>query len=83
MSNIPYLSISINGSIHFSIKNFSILVQYFDASNGIQVKLIELKSITNETSETISILLIRTLNKYNQKNKCVAFVGDNTNTNFG
>lgn len=83
LSNVPYLSICTDGSNHGSTKMFPVLIQYFEASNGIQVKLLDLKNTPNEKSETISELLIQTLNKYKLGDKCIAFVGDNTNTNFG
>lgn len=37
LSNVPYLSICTDGSNHGSTKMFPELVQYFEASNGIQV----------------------------------------------
>lgn len=83
IANIPYLRIFTDGSNHGNIKMFPVLIQYLNISNGIHVKLLDLKSTPNEKSETISKLLIETLNTYELKDKCIAFVGDNTNTNFG
>ncbi|XP_026821678.1 uncharacterized protein LOC113560102 [Rhopalosiphum maidis] len=40
-------------------------------------------SLPNETSETICNLLIETLENMNLLSKCIAFSGDNCNTNFG
>lgn len=48
LSNVQYLSICTDGSNHGSTKMFPVLVQYFEASNGIQVKLLDLKSTPNE-----------------------------------
>jgi len=55
LSNDPYLSISTDGSYHSSTKMFPVLVQYFEVSNRVQVKLLDLKKISNEISETISV----------------------------
>lgn len=81
---IPFISVATDASNHGSTKMFPILIQYYDyLEGGINVKLIDLKNTKNETSDTISELLLESLNKHELKNKCVAFVGDNTNTNFG
>ncbi|KAL4082856.1 hypothetical protein QTP88_029512 [Uroleucon formosanum] len=71
-------------SNHGNTKMFPVLIQYYDYLNGgINIKLIDLKNTKNETSDTVSELLLESLNKNNIQSKCVAFVGDNTNTNFG
>lgn len=62
---------------------FPAVVQFFDKFNGLATKLLELKSWKNETSETISELLTQTLLNFDISKKCIAFGGDNTNTNFG
>lgn len=46
------------GSNLGAVKIFPILVQYFDKNIGIKHNLIKLKSLPNETSETICNLLI-------------------------
>lgn len=84
MSLLPYCGVSTDASNHGSIKMFPVLIQYFNWKNGgLQTKLIDLKSTKNETSETIARLLCDSLNKCNILNKCMAFSGDNANTNFG
>lgn len=42
-----------------------------------------MKSLKNETSDTISELLINTMKSFKISDKCIAFGADNTNTNFG
>lgn len=50
---------------------------------GYQFKLIELQSLSNETSKSIKDYIITTLNNKGIAAKSIAFGGDNTNTNFG
>ena len=45
-------------------------------------KLIEVKNTPNETSETIATQIVETLVKVGSFEICVAFTGDNCNTNF-
>ncbi|KAL4101263.1 hypothetical protein QTP88_021283 [Uroleucon formosanum] len=83
---IPFISIATDASNHGNTKMFPVLIQYYDYLNGgINIKLIDLKNTKNETSDTVRTreLLLESLNKNNIKSKCVTFVGDNTNTNFG
>ena len=71
-------------SIHGSQKIFPIVVQYFDwKAGGIQTKILELDITPNETSETISKYILRTLQRYDLSSKCLVFAGDNANVNFG
>lgn len=84
LSETPFISISTDGSNHGNIKLFPIVVQYFDASQGgIQVKMLELKEVSNEKACTIAAIIEDVLKKHNLQGKLIAFSGDNTNTNFG
>lgn len=56
---------------------------YFDKEIGIQVRLFDLHSTKNETARTITDLVKEVLEKQGLIEKLVAFVADNTNTNFG
>ncbi len=80
---VPHISISTDASNHGNIKMFPIAVQYFTKESGLQIKLIDLQQTTNETSATISTMLLGCLQKHGISSKCVAFGGDNCNTNFG
>ena len=81
---IMYLGVATDGSNHQSIKLFPIVIQYFDWINGgLQSKLLEVRSTTNETSLTIANEVKETLTKMDLFEKCVSFTGDNCNTNFG
>ena len=69
---------------HQSTKFLSIVVQYFDWKHGgLQSKLLEVKSTTNETSITIANELKETMTKMGLFEKGVSFTGDNCNANFG
>lgn len=84
LQNIPFISAATDASNHGSEKLFPLVVQYFDVRNeGITTKLLEVETTVNETSETISELIINQLRKHDLLSKCVAFGGDNCNTNFG
>ena len=79
-----YLGVATNSSYHQSTKLFPIVVQYFDWKHrGLQSKLLDVKSTTNETSLTIAYKVKETLTKMGLIEKCVSFTGDNCNTNFG
>ncbi|CAM4571952.1 unnamed protein product [Leuciscus chuanchicus] len=84
LQDIPYLGIATDGSNHGAVKIFPIMIQYFDwKQGGVQSKLIEVKDTPDETAETIAKYLIETLRKNQLTEKCIAFTGDNCNTNFG
>ena len=46
------------------------------------MKLIDLQETENERAATISTMLISFMEKHNVASKCIAFGGDNCNTNF-
>lgn len=83
LNRSKFIGISTDSSNHGSVKMFPVVVQYFDKFSGLNSKLIELESCTNEKSKTISTLLEETLSNFDLSEKCIAFGGDNTNTNFG
>ncbi|KFM65032.1 hypothetical protein X975_25433, partial [Stegodyphus mimosarum] len=59
-------------------------IQYFDMYKRIQFKLLRVTSFPNETAKTITNFCIDTLKEFKLDiSKCVAFCGDNVNTNFG
>ncbi|XP_028158533.1 uncharacterized protein LOC114351490 [Ostrinia furnacalis] len=83
LQDIVFFGCSTNASNHNAEKIFPIIIPFFDRKTGIQSKLIELSALANETSMTIANHLLTTLQKYNLKQKCVSFTGDNANVNFG
>ncbi|XP_042325766.1 SCAN domain-containing protein 3-like [Sceloporus undulatus] len=84
LKEISCFGVSIDDSNHLSLKVFPILIQFFDyKAGGIQSRVIELEAIPSETSDTVSSYISSTLKHFDILNKCVAFAGDNTNTNLG
>ena len=82
--DIAYCGVSTDGSNHGSIKIFPVIIQYFDWRNGgLQSKIIEIQNVPDETADTIANYVKNTLQKKGLFDKCIAFTGDNCNTNFG
>lgn len=83
-NKVSFIGVATDASNHNAVKMFPVVIQYFDFKNGgIQTKLLDIKSAPNETSETISDLILDVLRKNDLQKKCIAFSGDNCNTNFG
>ena len=84
LQDISFFGVATDASNHGATKLFPVVIQYFDYQNGgIQSKIIDLQAAKNETSETVFSLLTNVLNEKHILSKCVAFCGDNCNTNFG
>ncbi|XP_066486947.1 MAX gene-associated protein isoform X3 [Tiliqua scincoides] len=84
LKGVSCFGVCTDGSSHGSLKIFPILIQFFDYKlGGIQTKLVELKSAPSETSDTVSSYISDTLRQLGIVEKCVAFAGDNANTNLG
>ncbi|KAL0852636.1 hypothetical protein ABMA27_016911 [Loxostege sticticalis] len=84
LRNISCLSVATDASNHGADKLFPILIQYFNwTGNGIETKILDLQTLPNETSLSIANLIYETLSTYQLTTKCVAFIGDNANVNFG
>ena len=80
---IMYLVVATDSSIYQSTKLFLTVVQYFDWKHGgLQSKLLEVKSTTNETSLTIANEVKETLTKMGLFEKCISFTADNCNINL-
>lgn len=78
-----FISVSMDASNRKDIKLVPIVVRYFNTNSGIQVKLLDFKSVPGETSEILTNHLYSTLLENNLEKKVVGFCGDNCNTNFG
>lgn len=83
LKNITYIGVSTDASNHGSTKIFPIMIQFFDSQGGIQSKLLDVINTPNETAETISDIIMKTLQKYDLTKKCVSLTADNANVNFG
>lgn len=84
LQDVPFISVATDASNHGSTKLFPLIIQYFDVKkNGITTKVLEIEITKNETSDTITELIITQLRQHDLLSKCIAFAGDNCNTNFG
>uniref|UniRef100_A0A8C9YPE1 Uncharacterized protein n=1 Tax=Sander lucioperca TaxID=283035 RepID=A0A8C9YPE1_SANLU len=82
LKTIQYCGVSTDGSNHRAVKIFPIIIQYFDwKKDVVQTKYHDYTP--NETAETIAKYLTETLAKNYLSEKCIAFTGNNCNTNFG
>ncbi|XP_043939312.1 uncharacterized protein LOC122811502 [Protopterus annectens] len=80
----PFYGISTDASNHKAIKMFPFVVQFFDINQGIKSKLLKVASLPCETSDEISSFCLNCIDEFKlNKNSCIVFCGDNTNTNFG
>ena len=78
-----YVTVFSDASNHKDLKLFPILVRYFNANTGVNVKILQFVSLPGETSELISESIFKILEEHGLKAKLVAYCADNTNTNFG
>lgn len=84
VQKVPFVGVLTDGSNHKDIKLFPVVIQYFNIEqNGLQNKLLEIQSLTDVKAITITDLLTKVMTKAKCFEKCVAFGGDNCNTNFG
>ena len=77
------VTLSLDASNKKDIKLFPIVVRYFLPNCGIVDKIIDLVSLTGETSDLQCDMLKKVIQKFNLRNKIVSLCADNTNTNFG
>lgn len=78
-----FVTLSTDASNHGNIKMMPVVVRYFIPTIGVRVKMLELSSEKNETSETIANLIKRTADKNDIKDKVAGFGADNAAVNFG
>lgn len=78
-----FVTLTADASNHGNTKMMPVLARYFLPTIGVRVKMIEFTSIKNETSETITNVLMEAAEQNNIKEKFVGFCGDNCPTNFG
>nr|CCQ71105.1 hypothetical protein CcPL1.036 [Cotesia congregata] len=82
--DVQFCGIMTDSSCYKSVKLFPLLVQYFTEDSGLKIKLLGIKTLANELSETIMKFCLATLTECKLPlEKVVAFGADNTNTNFG
>ena len=65
------------------VKLVPIVVRYFLLESGVKVKLLEFKSVPEETAQILSKCLLLVLDQTKLKDILIGFCADNCNTNFG
>ena len=83
LDQINFVTVSINASSMKEVKLVPIVVCYFLPESGVQVKLLEFKSVPGETAQILSEYLLSVLDQKKIKGKLIQFCADNCNTNFG
>lgn len=83
LDKMSFVSLITDTSNRKAVKMLPVLVRGFDEEKGVIVYKLNVKLITNETSETIGNELVATGTSWKLKEKVVAFGADNCNTNFG
>ncbi|GBM09714.1 hypothetical protein AVEN_186417-1 [Araneus ventricosus] len=72
-----YVSVSMDASNRKDIKLVPIVVRYFNPNSGVQVELLDFKSVAGETSEILTYHLCSVLLQNDLNNKVVSFCGGN------
>lgn len=83
LSNSRYVTLTTDASNHTNTKMMPVFVRFFLPTVGVRVKMLEFSTEKNETSETITNLLIKSAEKNGIANKFAGFCADNCATNFG
>lgn len=83
LSNCRFVTLTTDASNHGNTKMMPVIVRYFVPTIGVRVKMLDLSSIKNETSDTIFDLLKNTAIQNDIADKFVGFCADNCATNFG
>lgn len=83
LKECDFFTIITDASNHGSIKMFPVVVRFFSEKFGVKIRIIELTSAQNETSDTVVALLNAAMEKFGIQSKLVGFCGDNAPLNFG
>lgn len=83
LENACFVTIATDASNHNELKMFPILIRYFLPTEGVKIRLIELKHLPGETGKQIFEMLEAAWLKWNIQNKLIAYSADNAPVNFG
>lgn len=83
LSKSRYVTLSIDASNHGNLKMMPIIARFFIPTVGTHVKVLDLATVKDETSETVCNLLVGTAIKNDIEDKFAGFGGDNCPANFG
>ena len=77
-------SVSVDASNHNELKLFSLVIRFFNAKVGVRVRLLNLRSMPNETSQQILDFILTSLQENDLDLKRLTyFCADNAPLNFG
>ena len=77
-------SISVDASNHNEVKLFPLVIRFFSAKAGINVRLLDLRSMPGETSEQIMNFIVSTVEENDlDLQQLTSFCADNAPVNFG
>lgn len=83
LSHANFVALSMDASNKNEVKLVPLIVRYFKQESGVQIKLLDFKSLPGETAEILSNHLMGVVKENKLEEKVVGFCGDNCNTNFG
>lgn len=83
LNSAQFVCISTDASNHNAIKMYPVIVRYFLPTEGTRTRLIEYVSMPSEKGDSIFAMLESAWQKWNIKQKIIAFCADNCPTNFG
>ena len=85
MKKSHFVVITCDASNRKATKLLAILVWHCEVDNDIRLKtsILKIHSLTDETSETVSSVLVSTEGQYCLENKVVGLIADNAPVNFG
>ena len=77
-------SVSVDASNHNELKLFPLVIRFFNAKVGVRVRLLNLRSMPNETSQQIIDFILTSLQENDLDLKgLTSFCADNAPVNFG
>lgn len=82
-SETSCFTLMVDSSNHGAQKLVPIVVRYFHETRGVNVKVLELETLSGETSNQLSEYVFSVLSRNDLVDKVVGMSADNTNTNFG
>ena len=77
-------SVSVDASNHSELKLFPLVIRFFNAKVGVRVRLLNLRSMPNETSQQIVDFILTSLQENDlDLKRLTSFCADNAPVNFG
>lgn len=83
LESVNFVTLCCDTSNHGNLKILPIIVRFFSPDTGVQMKLIEVFRLEDETGETLFKKLELVWTKFNLRDKVMCLCADNCPTNFG